>query len=32
MLEEGDPYEDGYSKEIEVNYCPFCGYKPKFDK
>lgn len=26
-LEDGDPYEDGYSKKIEVNYCPFCGYK-----
>ncbi len=27
-LEDGDPYEDGYSKEIEIKYCPFCGYTP----
>lgn len=27
-LEDGDPYEDGYSKQILVSYCPFCGYKP----
>lgn len=25
-IEDGDPYEDGYSCKIEVNYCPFCGY------
>ena len=28
-LEDGDPCEDGYSSTIEVNYCPFCGYKPE---
>lgn len=27
-LEDGDPYEDGYAKEIQVRFCPFCGYKP----
>lgn len=26
-VEDGDPYEDGYSNEIYVSYCPFCGYK-----
>lgn len=26
-IECGDPYEDGCSHEIEVDYCPFCGYK-----
>jgi hypothetical protein len=26
-VEIGDPYEDGCSHEIIVNYCPFCGYK-----
>jgi hypothetical protein len=25
-VEDGDPYEDGYSNEILVNFCPFCGY------
>lgn len=29
QIEDGDPYEDGYSNEIEIKYCPFCGYKPK---
>ncbi len=28
--EIGDPYEDGNEAQIEVNYCPFCGYKPKY--
>ena len=28
-IEDGDPYEDGYSNEIIVNYCPFCGYESK---
>lgn len=26
-VEQGDPYEDGFKTEIEVKYCPFCGYK-----
>ena len=26
-VEEGDPYEDGFSREIDVNFCPFCGYQ-----
>ncbi len=25
-IEHGDPFEDGYSTEIDVKYCPFCGY------
>lgn len=28
FIEDGDPYEDGYVKEIQVKYCPFCGYSP----
>lgn len=28
-IHDGDPYEDGYSNEIEVNYCPMCGYRPE---
>lgn len=28
----GDPYEDGYETEIEVKFCPFCGYKPEINK
>ena len=28
-IEDGDPYEDGYSAKKLVNYCPFCGYKPE---
>lgn len=28
-IDDGDPYEDGYSNEIDVIYCPFCGYTPK---
>lgn len=28
-IEDGDPYEDGCAHQIQVNYCPFCGYKPK---
>ena len=27
-IEDGDPYEDGYTAEIDVKFCPFCGYKP----
>jgi hypothetical protein len=27
ILEDGDPYEDGYSYKIPVNFCPVCGYK-----
>lgn len=27
IIEDGDPYEDGYEKEFQVNYCPFCGYQ-----
>jgi len=27
--ENGDPYEDGYGVEIEVKFCPFCGYQPE---
>jgi hypothetical protein len=23
----GDPYDEGYSVEIYVRYCPFCGYE-----
>lgn len=26
-IEDGDPYEDGYSREVGIKYCPFCGYK-----
>jgi hypothetical protein len=26
---DGDPYEDGYSCEIQVNFCPFCGYRKR---
>ncbi len=25
-VESGDLYEDGCSHEIEVKFCPFCGY------
>ena len=25
-IEDGDPCEDGYSSDILVKYCPFCGY------
>lgn len=33
MIEDGDPYEGGFSAEIIVDYCPFCGYKSqKLDK
>ena len=28
QIEDGDPYEDGYAAEIEIRYCPFCGYTP----
>ncbi len=31
-VEYGDPYEDGFSSKIEVNYCPFCGYQPELSK
>jgi hypothetical protein len=27
-IADGDPYEDGYNNEIEVKFCPFCGYTP----
>ncbi len=27
QIEDGDPYEDGFSAEIEINFCPFCGYQ-----
>lgn len=27
QIESGDPYEDGFSSEIDISYCPFCGYK-----
>ncbi len=26
-LKDGDPYEDVYYTELQVKYCPFCGYK-----
>jgi hypothetical protein len=29
QIEDGDPYEGGYSNEIEVSFCPFCGYRPE---
>ncbi len=29
QIESGDPYEDGFSSEIDVKYCPFCGYDGK---
>lgn len=25
----GNPYEDGCSVELLVNFCPFCGYEAK---
>lgn len=25
----GDPHEDGIESEIEVGFCPFCGYSPE---
>ncbi len=25
-IEDGDICEDGYKNEVEVKYCPFCGY------
>jgi len=28
FIEDGDPFEDGYSNKLYVNYCPFCGYSP----
>ncbi len=28
-VEIGDPYEDGFSAEQEVKFCPFCGYQPE---
>lgn len=24
----GDPYEDGCEHEVQVKFCPFCGYSP----
>lgn len=32
QIEDGDPYEDGYSSVIIVKYCPFCGYQPERSK
>jgi len=32
QIEDGDPYEDGYSYEIDIMYCPFCGYKSTENK
>jgi len=26
-IESGDLYEDGYSHEEMINFCPFCGYQ-----
>ena len=31
-IEDGDPFEDGYSNEIEIKYCPFCGYQSPMSK
>ena len=28
IVTEGDPYEDGFQREYDINYCPACGYKP----
>ena len=28
-IHDGDPCEDGYENKIEINFCPFCGYKPE---
>jgi len=30
-VEYGDPCEDGWSAEIKVKHCPFCGYKIETD-
>ncbi len=27
IIEDGDPYEDGFSYKIEVPFCPVCGKK-----
>ena len=27
-IEDGDPCEDGYSTQVEIKFCPFCGYHP----
>jgi hypothetical protein len=27
-IQDGNPYEDGYSNGFIVNFCPFCGYSP----
>lgn len=27
ILEDGDPYEDGYSYKVEIGFCPICGEK-----
>lgn len=32
QIEDGDPFEDGYCAEIDVQYCPFCGYQPERSK
>lgn len=29
IIEEGDPYEDGFSLEFIVKYCPICGHEAK---
>lgn len=31
-IEGGNDYENGYATEIEMNYCPFCGYHPLTNK
>lgn len=28
-IKDGDPYEDGYDRKLEIKYCPFCGYHPE---
>lgn len=28
-IEQGDPYEDGFSCSFVIKYCPFCGYSIK---
>lgn len=32
QIESGDPYEDGFGSEIDVKYCPFCGYHGQTEK
>jgi Zn ribbon nucleic-acid-binding protein len=26
---EGNEFDQWYENEIEINFCPFCGYSPK---